>query len=281
MTEDLRPDVEHQHLQQLFDEATGKSTPPDQSQAILARVRRGSGAARARRSRWSRTQLAAAVIPLGLLTTVSVALMERERAPAPASMGPERAAPVIAVSPHVTPRTADAPAASDGAQNPEDAQHPKGTDPADLAAMRSAEAMLEAERRLAARLAAGELDSSEELLHFDRLADWEYTEGLIGAPPSVLSLSGQDVSLLGFMLPLDAVENMREFLLVDSLWSCCYGQPPNINGVVRCVMPEGETIDYDFDPVLVTGRFTVRATIEDDYCVDIYQLAVRRVDKIH
>jgi hypothetical protein len=47
--------------------------------------------------------------------------------------------------------------------------------------------------------------------------------------------------MTGFMLPIDEVENIKEFLLVQSLWSCCYGQPPDINGIVRVVMPKGKT----------------------------------------
>ena len=50
-------------------------------------------------------------------------------------------------------------------------------------------------------------------------------------------LSGKKVLMTGFMLPLDEVQNIKEFLLVQSLWSCCYGTPPDINKLPRLEYP--------------------------------------------
>ncbi|MEO6596668.1 MAG: DUF3299 domain-containing protein [Planctomycetota bacterium] len=157
---------------------------------------------------------------------------------------------------------------------------PKGTDPADLAAIRSAEAMLEAERKLAKRLKAGEIRGVDQVLTFDKLTGWTYKNGLEGAPESVKGLSGRKVLMVGFMLPIDEVQGMKEFLLVQSLWSCCYGKPPDIHGIVRCVMPKGKTTDYLFDPLKVIGTFKVEVTMVEGFCVDIFQLEVESVEAI-
>jgi hypothetical protein len=82
------------------------------------------------------------------------------------------------------------------------------------------------------------------------------------------------------MLPIDEVENIKEFLLVQSLWSCCYGQPPDINGIVRVVMKGDKRIGYKYDPIKVTGQFKVVASYEDGYCIDIYQLHADDVEVI-
>ena len=60
----------------------------------------------------------------------------------------------------------------------------------------------------------------------------------------------------------------------------CYGQPPDINGIVRVVMPKGKTTDYFFDPIKIIGTFKVEATVLDGYCVDIYQLQVESLEAI-
>jgi len=96
----------------------------------------------------------------------------------------------------------------------------------------------------------------------------------------VKDLSGKKVLMTGFMLPIDEVQNIKEFLLVQSLWSCCYGQPPDIHGIVRVVMPKGKKTDYFFDPLKLTGTFKVEATIMDGYCVDIYQLHIESLEAI-
>lgn len=157
---------------------------------------------------------------------------------------------------------------------------PKGTDPADIAAMRSAEAMLAAERRLAEELKAGKITGLDQILPFDELTSWPYEDGLKGMPKRIKDLNGKKVLMTGFMLPIDEVQNIKEFLLVQSLWSCCYGQPPDIHGIVRVVMPKEKRTDYFFDPLKVIGTFKVEATMLDGYCVDIFQLHVETLEVI-
>ena len=157
---------------------------------------------------------------------------------------------------------------------------PKGTDPADIAAMKSAEQMLELERKLAEEMKAGKITGLDKILPFDELTSWPYEDGLKGMPKRIKDLSGKKVMMTGFMLPIDEVEKIKEFLLVQSLWSCCYGQPPDINGIVRVVMPKGKTTDYFFDPLKIVGTFMVEATMLDGYCVDIYQLHVESLEAI-
>ncbi len=157
---------------------------------------------------------------------------------------------------------------------------PKGNDPADIAAMRSAEQMLEVERKLHEQIKAGKITGLDQILPFDEIESWPYEDGLKGMPKRIRDLSGKKVMMTGFMLPIDEVQNIKEFLLVKSLWSCCYGQPPDIHGIVRVVMPKGKTTDYFFDPLKIIGTFKVEATVMDGYCVDIFQLHVESLEAI-
>jgi hypothetical protein len=157
---------------------------------------------------------------------------------------------------------------------------PMGSDPADLAAMRSAEAMLAAERRLQQMIKEGKIEGLDKIVTFDELSAWPYEDGLKGMPKKVKDLHGKKVLMSGFMLPIDDVKDIKEFLLVQSLWSCCYGQPPDINGIVRIVMPKGKTTDYFFDPLKIIGTFKVEATSIDNYCVDIYQIEVESLEAL-
>jgi len=162
----------------------------------------------------------------------------------------------------------------------EDQPIPAGTDPADIAAMKSAEDMLRAEKRLQEEIKSGKITGLDKILPFDELTSWPYEDGLKGMPKRVKKLSGKKVLMTGFMLPIDEVQNIKEFLLVESLWSCCYGQPPDIHGIVRVVMPKNKTTDYFFDPLKIIGTFKVEATMMDGYCVDIYQLHVESLEAL-
>ncbi|GAB4140038.1 MAG: hypothetical protein Fur0037_06450 [Planctomycetota bacterium] len=163
---------------------------------------------------------------------------------------------------------------------PADQPIPAGYNAQDIAAMRSAQAMLEAERKLAEQIKAGKIKGLDKIVTFDELSSWPYEDGLKGMPESVKALDGKKVLMTGFMLPIDEVQNIKEFLLVQSLWSCCYGQPPDINGIVRVVMPKGKTADYFFDPLKVTGRLKIEAAMLDGYVVDIYQLHLESLEVI-
>ena len=162
----------------------------------------------------------------------------------------------------------------------EDQPLPGGTDPADIAAMKSAEDMLRAEKRLHEEIKSGKITGLDKILPFDELTSWPYEDGLKGMPKRVKKLSGKKVLMTGFMLPIDEVQNIKEFLLVESLWSCCYGQPPDIHSIVRVVMPKTKTTDYFFDPLKIIGTFKVEATMMDGYCVDIYQLHVESLEAL-
>jgi hypothetical protein len=146
--------------------------------------------------------------------------------------------------------------------------------------MQGAQAMLAAEKRLRAMIKAGKISGVDRILTFEEISSWPYEEALLGMPQQIKKLDGRNVLMTGFMLPIDEVEDIKEFLLVESLWSCCYGQPPDINGIVRVVMKGDARIDYQFDPIKVTGQFKVEATFEDGYCVDIFQLSADSVEVI-
>jgi hypothetical protein len=194
----------------------------------------------------------------------------------PASGKPESGKPTTEAKP-TTGKTGEEPKVD---RADKDAPVPRGTDPADLAAMRSAEAMLDAERKLAELIKQGKFAGLDKILTFDELTSWPYEDGLKGMPKRVKDLNGKKVLMTGFMLPIDEVQNIKEFLLVQSLWSCCYGQPPDIHGIIRVVMPKDKRTDYFFDPLKVIGTFKVEATILDGYCVDIYQLHVESLEVI-
>ena len=47
-------------------------------------------------------------------------------------------------------------------------------------------------------------------------------------PKDVIHLNGVKLRTHSFMIPLDQADNISEFALVPSLFSCCFGQPPQV-----------------------------------------------------
>ena len=188
--------VQDRHLELLLDELGGRRSPVDCTERVVAALSAGVPRRTApRRLVGPLVALAAASV------VVAVALWKhqptpRDRAPSGATTG--------------TPATAQQPAAQAPSPAPTTPrEHPKGTDPADLAAARGAEAMLAAERRVVAMAAEGRLPA--QLVPFASLSNWDYTDGLAGMPESVRSLADTDVTLVGFMLPIATPPNTIVF----------------------------------------------------------------------
>lgn len=262
MNDSLRTELLDRHLDHAFDELAGRAEPPARERQILQRIAAATAPAPRRIDR-----LVAALLVVGIGVTAALALWQGDRTDAARD-------PLAYAS-----RTDTSPPASNAARAP--AKHAPGTDPADLRATRSAEAMLQAERRLATILSDGTLPSSVTVLPFASLRGWTYTEGLQGMPLDVHALDGATVAMVGFMLPMNEATGMTKFLFVESLWSCCYGVPPDIHAIVRCEMAPGQTADHSFEPVLIVGTFAVSETREGGYCTDIYQLHVGGITVLH
>lgn len=82
-----------------------------------------------------------------------------------------------------------------------------------------------------------------------------------GAPPAVVAdLDGKQVSIGGYVVPLD-FENtsIKEFLLVPFVGACIHVPPPPANQIIYVKAEQGFTVSGPFDAVTVTG--TLRATL--------------------
>lgn len=149
---------------------------------------------------------------------------------------------------------------------------PEGATAEDIRAMKGAQAMIETEKRLAEILKKMKVGGDAEYVRFEGIDNWPYEDGFKGVPKSVRALDGKKVAMAGFMLPIDEVENIRHFYLVKSLWSCCFGIPPDVNGLVKINVKAKKGCAYQYDPILIVGTFRLKKVMDEDYCVCIYVL---------
>ena len=149
---------------------------------------------------------------------------------------------------------------------------PEGATEDDIRAIRGANAMLEAERRLEELLKKHKISGKTKFVRFDKLEGWPYEDGYKGMPKDIEKLNGKRIAMAGFMLPIDEVENIKTFYLVKSLWSCCYGVPPDVNGLVKVNVKAKKGCAYQYDPILIVGTFRLKKVMDEDYCICIFQL---------
>jgi hypothetical protein len=118
--------------------------------------------------------------------------------------------------------------------------------------------------------------AGHEAVTWKTLGGFEYTEGM-ALPEEVRKLDKQKVGIAGYMMTIEEVENIKEFLLVEAFWSCCFGTPPTVNQVllVRVVAEKG--VEYTSSPVLVLGTLEVGEEIEDGFVTSVYRLKATSV----
>ncbi len=120
-------------------------------------------------------------------------------------------------------------------------------------------------------------------VEFDRLAGYEVktpevfrstaeTPIQVDIPASLRAISGREVVVRGFMLPLKMDgRSTTEFLLMRDQSLCCFGRVPMLNEWVYVRMPKGTTIVNDI-PVSYRGKLTVGELLDDGYLIGIYLL---------
>jgi uncharacterized protein len=92
------------------------------------------------------------------------------------------------------------------------------------------------------------------------------------APPDVAALGGQQVSIAGFMVPLDDdARQSAEFLLVPYFGACIHLPPPPPNQMIHVTMTSGAVPVTLTDAVVIEGELTV-AMIDSPYGKVSYSL---------
>ena len=99
-----------------------------------------------------------------------------------------------------------------------------------------------------------------------------------GVPARLRRLENQRVVIQGFMIPtLDEGRRVREFLLVRSQASCCFGIPPQLSDLVSVRMTGAPAEILVDRPVNVIGIFHIHETWAGDCIASLFQLAGQSV----
>jgi hypothetical protein len=124
------------------------------------------------------------------------------------------------------------------------------------------------------------LPAGYERVTWNQLGGFPYQEG--GAlPAEVMTLRGRRVGLPGFMLSLGDTGDSAEFILVESLWGCCFGSVPDVNQTVIVRMSPGAVMEYSAAPLVVTGVLEVGEERQAGFVTSLYRVtdaSVRPLD---
>jgi hypothetical protein len=115
-------------------------------------------------------------------------------------------------------------------------------------------------------------------LQIKELGNFDYDADKGGnIPKDVQALSGTNIRLHGFMIPIDQTEKITSFALVPSLFACCFGQPPQLQHTIVCKAPSGKSVSYYPDELVVEGKLKVEEKKDDGFIVSIFEVDVTSV----
>jgi len=91
-------------------------------------------------------------------------------------------------------------------------------------------------------------------------------------PEEIKALNENNVEILGFMTPLNALENMDEFLLCSAPPLSCYCAPPIFINEIIYVKLINKRTDFKTGAVRIRGQFHVNTDVKDEYSDIIYTI---------
>ena len=91
-------------------------------------------------------------------------------------------------------------------------------------------------------------------------------------PDYILALDGKEFIMRGFMMPDIDFEHIRKFHLVRSLYSCCFGAPPQLNEIMRVTLADEDGMEYTYNTLEVRGTLHIEFEMVDGLVEDIFRL---------
>jgi hypothetical protein len=102
-------------------------------------------------------------------------------------------------------------------------------------------------------------------LLFSTLKKWHYEwERPVPAPEEIIDENNRLVQITGFMYPLESGSKIKNFCLLRSTQTCCYGPKPQYNQYVLVEMDKAVPF-VRLEPVRISGTFYVEPKPEDGY----------------
>jgi hypothetical protein len=123
------------------------------------------------------------------------------------------------------------------------------------------------------------LPAGHERITWNQLGSFPYSEGS-PLPAEVTALGGHAVGIFGFMLTLNSSEHVSEFVLVESLWGCCFGTVPEVNQTIIVRVDPTTNAQYSAAPLLVTGRLEVGEEREGGFVTSVYRIVDAHVTPV-
>jgi len=91
-------------------------------------------------------------------------------------------------------------------------------------------------------------------------------------PEEISSLNGKRVSIVGFMVPFDRIENITQFILLQAPFMGCLHVPPPQANEVLMVNTNTPLRTFTYDPIRIIGDLVIEEVFIEGFLVSVYTI---------
>lgn len=104
------------------------------------------------------------------------------------------------------------------------------------------------------------------------LSGYEFEDHMT-LPEEVTALHGQNVMAFGYLIGLD--ENL--YLLVQNLWSCCFGTAPDIHEAIVVAADDELVEEFEGRGVRIYGPFEAEVEYDEEFPTSLYRMTIEHI----
>ncbi|AXJ00934.1 Protein of unknown function (DUF3299) [Cyclonatronum proteinivorum] len=96
-------------------------------------------------------------------------------------------------------------------------------------------------------------------------------------PEDLKALDGQEISVIGYMVPFDRIENITQFILLQAPFMGCMHVPPPQANETLMIETARPLSTYTYEPLRVTGTLNIDEVFVEGFLVSVYTITNARV----
>ncbi len=91
-------------------------------------------------------------------------------------------------------------------------------------------------------------------------------------PEDLKAMNGEQIKIVGYMIPFDRISNITQFILLQApFMGCLHVPPPQANETIL-VTTETPLASYTYDPLMITGKLIIDEVFVDGFLVSVYTI---------
>lgn len=123
---------------------------------------------------------------------------------------------------------------------------------------------------------AGEASSLEiisaERIYFSDLRRYPIDRPNADVPENIATLEGQEIEIVGYMVPFDRIENISQFILLQAPFMGCMHIPPPGPHETLMIKTDKPMASYTQDAIRITGEMSIEEVYVDGYLISVYTI---------